>query len=219
MAFSMDIDTGGTFTEGFVRGNGRTELIKVDTTHHDLTVCFGECIEETSKRFGFQNVSQLLTQMNTLRLSTTIGTNTLIKRSGPKLGLLVTRGHGEGVYAPEGKTDPAVDFIIPRDMIIGIDEELSESGVTIKAPQQSQVLAGVKILLETGARRIVVSLRRAALNPAHERMCKEMVVADYPTHYLGTVPLLLSAEISSERDYLCRTNIALMTLTARIPRI
>lgn len=210
MEFSMDIDTGGTFTEGFVRGDGRVELIKVDTTHHDLTVCFMECIQEAARRFGFQSVSQLLTQMNTLRLSTTIGTNTLIKSSGPKLGLLATRGPGENTYAPAGNTNPAVDFIIPRDMIIGIDEEMSEKGVSIRAPIQSQVLAGVKTLLERGARRIVVSLRRAALNPAHERMCKEMVVADYPTHYLGTVPLLLSTEVSSERDDLCRTNVALI---------
>jgi len=210
MEFTMDIDTGGTFTEGFVRGDGRIELIKVDTTHHDLTVCFMECIEEAAKKFGLQSASQLLTQMNTLRLSTTIGTNTLIKSSGPKLGLLATRGPGENAYAPVGNTNPAVDFIVPRDMIIGIDEELSESGVSIRAPLQSQVLAGVKTLLERGARKIVVSLRRAALNPAHERMCQEMVVADYPTHYLGTVPLLLSTEVSSERDDLCRTNVALI---------
>ena len=45
MEFNMDIDTGGTLTDGFVRGNGRTELIKVDTTPHDLTVCFMECID------------------------------------------------------------------------------------------------------------------------------------------------------------------------------
>lgn len=210
MGFSMDIDTGGTFTEGFVRGNGRTELIKVDTTHHDLTICFMECIEEAARRFGFQSINQLLTQMNTLRLSTTIGTNALIKRSGPKLGLIVTRGAGENAYAPAGSINPAVDFIIPKDMIIGIDEELSEAGVSISAPLQSQVLTGVKTLLERGARRIVVSLRRASLNPIHERMCKEMVLADYPSHYLGTVPLLLSTEVSSEREDLYRTNVALI---------
>ena len=92
MEFNMDIDTGGTFTDGFVRGNGRTELRKVDTTPHELTVCFMECIEEAARRFDYESVSQMLVQMKTLRLSTTIGTNTLIQGSGPKLGLLVTRG-------------------------------------------------------------------------------------------------------------------------------
>ena len=77
MGYYMDIDTGGTFTDGFVRGNGRRELVKVDTTPHDLTLCFMECIEEAAVRFGFDDASDLLNQMNTLRLSTTIGTNTL----------------------------------------------------------------------------------------------------------------------------------------------
>jgi len=209
MEFNMDIDTGGTFTDGFVRGDGRIELVKVDTTPHDFSLCFMECVGEAAKRFGFQQASQLLAQMKTLRLSTTIGTNALIQASGPKLGLLVTRG-GENAYAPAGTSNPAIDFIIPKDMIIGIDEELDKEGISINAPVASQVLAGVKTLLEKGARRIVVSLARSPLNPAHERRCREIVLADYPAHYLGTVPLLISTEISSELDDQYRTNAALI---------
>jgi len=210
MEFNMDIDTGGTFTDGFVRGNGRTELIKVDTTPHDLTVCFMECIEEAARRFDYESVSQMLVQMKTLRLSTTIGTNTLIQGNGPKLGLLVTRGLGENAYAPAGTANPSVNFLIPEDMIIGIDEEISESGDPVTPPEKSQVLSSVKDLLERGARRIVVSLARSPLNPAHERRCREIILEDYPAHYLGSVPLLLSTEISSEIDDRYRTNAALI---------
>lgn len=210
MEFNMDIDTGGTFTDGFVRGNGRTELIKVDTTPHDLTVCFMECIEEAARRFDYESVSQMLVQMKTLRLSTTIGTNTLIQGNGPKLGLLVTRGPGENAYAPAGSGNPSVNFLIPEDMIIGIDEEISESGDPVNAPERNQVLSSVKGLLERGARRIVVSLARSPLNPAHERRCREIILEDYPAHYLGSVPLLLSTEISSEIDDRYRTNAALI---------
>ena len=210
MEFSIDIDTGGTFTDGFVRGDGRVELVKVDTTPHDLTLCFMECIEEAARRLDYQYASQLLVQSNTLRLSTTVGTNALIQASGPKLGLLVTRGVGENAYAPAGTNNAAVDFIIPRDMIIGVDEEVNESGISVSAPQDSQVLNGVKDLLERGARRIVVSLQRAPLNPVNERRCREIILADYPSHYLGSVPLLLSTEISSELDDQYRTNAALI---------
>src|SRR3990172_5052371 len=113
MEFNMDIDTGGTFTDGFVRGDGRIELVKVDTTPHDFSLCFMNCIEEAAKRFGLQSASQMLAQMKTLRLSTTIGTNSLIQASGPKLGLLVTRGLGENAYAPSGADNPAVNFLVP----------------------------------------------------------------------------------------------------------
>ncbi len=210
MEFNMDIDTGGTFTDGFVRGDGRIELVKVGTTPHDFSLCFMECVSEAARRFGFQQASQLLAQMKTLRLSTTIGTNALIQSSGPKLGLMVTRGMGENVYAEAGTHNPAVDFIIPRDMIIGIDEEVDKEGISVRAPVVSQVLAGVKTLLEKGARRIVVSLSRSPLNPENEKRCREIVLSDYPAHYLGTVPLLISTEISSELNDQYRTNAALI---------
>ncbi len=210
MGFYMDIDTGGTFTDGFVRGDGRTELVKVDTTPHDLTLCFMECIEEAARKFDFEDASDLLNQMNTLRLSTTIGTNTLIQSNGPKLGLLVTRGQGENVYAPANSVNPAVGFLVPADMVIGIDEELDESGESVRRPESVQVLAAVKDLLERGARRILVSLSRSPLNPAHEEKCRELILEDYPAHYLGSVPLLLSSEVSTELDDMCRTNAALI---------
>lgn len=210
MEFNMDIDTGGTFTDGFVRGNGRTELVKVDTTPHDFTICFMECIEEAAKKFGLESANELLSRMNTLRLSTTIGTNTLIQGNGPKLGLLVTRGAGDNAYAAAGTANPAVNFLIPENMIISIDEEVDEFGNSIHTPESEQVLTSVKDLLERGARRIVVSLARSPLNPAHEQRCRELIYEDYPTHYLGSVPLLLSTEISSEVDDLHRTNAALI---------
>ncbi|MEE8419771.1 MAG: hydantoinase/oxoprolinase family protein [Dehalococcoidales bacterium] len=210
MEFSIDIDTGGTFTDGFVRGDGRIELAKVETTPHDRTLCFIECIEEAARKFGFESASQLLTQTNTLRLSTTIGTNALIQASGPKLGLLVTRGVGENAYAQKGTNNPAIDFLIPGDMIIGIDEEVSGTGESVRLPGGTEVLAAVKTLLEKGARRIVVSLAKAPLNPASEKKCREIILDDYPAHYLGSVPLLLSTEVSSEVDDLYRTNSALI---------
>jgi N-methylhydantoinase A len=210
MGFSIDIDTGGTFTDGFVRGNGKIELVKVPTTPHDLTLCFMECIEEAAKKLGYETASRLLPQTDTVRLSTTIGTNALINGSGPKLGLLVTRGAGENAYAPSGTSNPAINFLVPKDMVIGIDEEMSETGVSIKPPSSVEVLTAIKNLLERGARRIVVSLERSPLNPAHEKLCREIVLANYPAHYLGTVPLLLSTEISTEIDDQYRTNAALI---------
>lgn len=210
MPFTIDIDTGGTFTDGFVRGDGRTVLVKVDTTPHDLTVCFLNCIEEAARSLGLPSAEHLLAQTSTLRLSTTIGTNALLQRSGPKLGLLVTRGAGENGYAPEGVANPAIGFLISQEMIATIDEELGESGASLRPPAGAEVLVAVKGLLDRGARRIVVSLARSPLNPAHEQACRELVLEDYPAHYLGTVPLLLSTEVSSQLDDRCRTNAALI---------
>ena len=210
MGYSIDIDTGGTFTDGFVRGEGKIELVKVPTTPHDLTVCFMDCIEEAARKLGYQSASLMLPKTDTIRLSTTIGTNALINASGPKLGLVATKGSGENAYAPANAANPAVNFLIPKDMIFCVDEEMDKDGISVKPPDGAEVLAGIKMLLERGARRIVVSLARSPLNPAHEKLCRDVVLASYPAHYLGTVPLLLSTEISNELDDLHRTNAALI---------
>jgi N-methylhydantoinase A/acetophenone carboxylase len=210
MGYSVDIDTGGTFTDGFVRGDGKIELVKVATTPHDLTLCFMECIEEAAKKLGYASASQMLPHTDTVRLSTTIGTNALINASGPKLGLVATRGLGENAYAPIGAANPAVNFLVPAEMIFCLDEEMTPDGVSVRPPSSAEVLAGVKSLLERGARRIVVSLAHSPLNPAHEKLCRDFVLANYPAHYLGTVPLLLSTEVSTELEDLPRTNAALI---------
>ncbi|MFC1868400.1 hydantoinase/oxoprolinase N-terminal domain-containing protein [Thermodesulfobacteriota bacterium] len=70
MEYTIDIDTGGTFTDGFIRGNGRTQVVKVDTTPHDLTLCFMNCIEEAAKGLGLGSVADLLVQTRVVRHKT-----------------------------------------------------------------------------------------------------------------------------------------------------
>ena len=88
MKFTIDIDNGGTFTDGFFTSDGRIEWVKVDTTPHDLTVCFLKCIEEGAERFGVP-VRQMLRETEVIRFSTTHATNTLLQKSGPRLGLIL----------------------------------------------------------------------------------------------------------------------------------
>ncbi|MHB8105503.1 MAG: hydantoinase/oxoprolinase N-terminal domain-containing protein [Dehalococcoidales bacterium] len=66
MKFTIDIDNGGTFTDGFFTDGGHIEWVKVDTTPHDLTVCFLKCIEEGAAKFGL-TVPQLLHQTEVIR--------------------------------------------------------------------------------------------------------------------------------------------------------
>ena len=125
--YTIDIDTGGTFTDAFACGDGHTERLKVDTTPHDLTVCFMNCIEEAAKRAGFEDPRGLLRQTEVIRFSTTIGTNTLIQRSGPKLGLIVSKGCEDSVYEDSGIENPVLDFIVPRDLVSGISGQIDSS--------------------------------------------------------------------------------------------
>jgi N-methylhydantoinase A len=203
MKYTIDIDNGGTFTDGFFTGEARIEWVKVDTTPHDLSVCFFKCIEEGAKKFDV-TVPHLLHETEVIRFSTTHATNTLIQRSGPRLGLIVTRGFEESLYSSTARS-PALDFIIPSEMVIGIEEQQGKDNLDIE-----QVRLAIRNLLGRGARIIVVSLQGAHIEPANEFTIKQISDDDYPKHYLGAVPLLLSSEVSTANDDASRTNVALL---------
>jgi len=203
MKFIIDIDNGGTFTDGFFTGDGKIEWVKVDTTPHDLSVCFLKCIEDGAEKFGV-TVPQLLHETEVIRFSTTHATNTLIQRSGPRLGLIVTRDFEKSLYSSNVKS-PALDFIIPSEMVVGIDEQAGKDKLDIE-----QVRLAIRSLLGRGARIIVVSLRGAHIDPTNELKIRQIADDDYPKHYLGAVPLMLSSEVSTADDDASRTNVALL---------
>lgn len=209
MVFTIDVDTGGTFTDGFFTRDGQTLQVKTDTTPHDLTVCFINCINEAAKMFEI-SVKDMLRQTDVIRFSSTISSNTLIQRSGPKLGLIVTKGFENSLYGSEGKKSPALGLLVPENMVAGIDEEIDSEGNQVKEPNEVEVRAAVHSLLENGARAIVVSLRRSSLNSLNEWKVKQIVRGDYPRHYIGAVSVLIATDVSSTHDDAAATNIALL---------
>lgn len=83
--YTIDIDTGGTFTDGYIFGDGRATSVKVETTPHDLTVCFFSCIEEGARRLEMET-PDLLEQTRVIRFSSTIATNTAVAAHRPQAG-------------------------------------------------------------------------------------------------------------------------------------
>ncbi|MFH1150743.1 MAG: hydantoinase/oxoprolinase family protein [Actinomycetota bacterium] len=185
MALTIDVDTGGTFTDGFFADGEEFRLVKVETTPHDLTVCFRDIIERGASELGL-TVEQMLRRADSVKFSTTVATNTMIQKNGPKLGLIVTAGHESDLYSNDGATRLG-DLVAPG-MIAGVD---FDGGV----PDAEQVRSAVRHLLTSGARAIVVCLAGAFEDPSGERAIKQMILDDYPKHYLGAVPVFVSSEL------------------------
>jgi N-methylhydantoinase A len=96
--YTIDIDIGGTLTDGvFSDGVDITE-IKVDTTPHDITVCLFECLNQGASKLGFDNLKELMKGTSVIRWSSTVTTNVLAERTGPKMGLIVTKGYGANLW-------------------------------------------------------------------------------------------------------------------------
>jgi len=205
--YTIDIDIGGTFTDGYFTDGRRVKTAKVLTTPHDITECIAKCVAAGANAFE-QTLRDFLRRCDIARVSTTVGTNLLVQAAGPKIGLLVTKGFEGSLYGEGTATDQNA-FIAP-EMIIGLEEAVDAKGNVDLEIKKDQVLASVRRLIDLGARMIVVSFQNAWLNAHNERQFVWHVLDRYPVHYLRSVPMQLATDIVHIDDDYARTNSAIL---------
>lgn len=178
---TIDIDTGGTFTDGFVVRDGASYTVKTLTTPHDLAVCFRNVMEEAAHTLG-TTVKEMLRETASIRYATTVGTNTVIQRSGPRLGLIAD---GD-VNVQQEK----IGLFVDPGMVAKIDES-----------DQSRLRA-VQSLLGQGARGLVGSAQASEVADRRgtERSLADLFAEHYPRHCLDSVPLLLASQVSEDHS-------------------
>jgi N-methylhydantoinase A len=196
--YSVDIDVGGTLTDGIFTDGQRVVCAKVDSTAHDLTVCLFDCLTQGASQLGFADLTSFLEHVDLLRWSTTITSNVLAELRGPKIGLIVSRGHERDLYG-DSPVSPALNRVVSEFNIIGVD-----------GAGGNEILAAVRSLLENGVRRICISLAGALHDPEHEQQIKKTIEEQYPDHFLGSVPVLAGSDICKNTDDMTRTYFALI---------
>lgn len=210
MAITMDVDVGGTFTDCFMVRDGQVVISKSPTTYYNYSVCFMKALEEGSEKLGL-SLEEALQETEAIRYSTTIGTNAIIERTGPKLGLITTAGFEDTIYigrarqwADGGSVQENKDLariqkpapLIARDMVVGVRERVDSFGNVIMPLDREDVLEKLQRLVDRGAMGFAVCLLWSFKNPAHEQQIRQIIEEEYPECYLGNMPVLLSSEIS-----------------------
>ncbi len=206
---TIDVDTGGTFTDGVFRYDGDVVTTKVDTTPHNPVRCFVECIESGARLLG-RDVSEMLGNTNIIRYSTTAATNAIIQRKGAKIGLLVTEGAEKTLYGT-GAESSAIWPLLETHLVRGVPEEVDGAGVVKIALDSEAFRRNAEELLDAGARLLVVAFGNAALNPVNEIRARELFRQWFPDHYLGTPFLILSHQVSSRGGNTERLNSAVIS--------
>ncbi len=196
---TADIDIGGTLTDGIFIDGEKLVCVKVDTTPHDLTVCLFECLNQGATQLGYADVDALLENLELIRWSTTITSNVLAESRGPRIGLLISRGHAKNLYGKDAHSVVLKGILSERD-VIEVDDSTSET----------EIMNGVRSLLEGGVRRICVSLQGAHRSPEREIQIKRIIDQQYPDHFLGSVPVLAGSDISKSADDATRTYCAII---------
>ena len=194
----INIDNGGTLTDVcIVDGNG-VRYTKTLTTPFDLSRCLFDGLTKASRLvYGEERLAALLQAIDYIRYSTTQGTNALVQRQGPRLGLLAADSTlVEGLAATAEEEDLLSALVGDRHAVIDVtadDETLA-----------AQLVARVNELAAAGASRLVVSIGGAD-GAAQENRVKRMLLRLYPRHLLGAIPLLFSWELAADRDDMRRT--------------
>src|SRR5476649_2811813 len=163
----VGVDVGGTFTDLFLldAANGRFRTAKVPSRRGDESQ-------------GFLNGLNALGGAATLHSivhGTTVGTNTLLERRGPKIGVITTRGFRDvlemrrrdrrNTWGLWGDFLPIAD----RDMRVEVNERTLADG-SIRTPvNPSEVRVAAKYLLDKGAASIAIAFINSYANAANER--------------------------------------------------
>ncbi len=194
----INIDNGGTLTDVCVVDGDDVRYTKTLTTPFDLSRCLFDGLAKASRLVhGEERLGALLQATDYIRYSTTQGTNALVQRQGPRLGLLAGDSTlVEGLAATAEEEDLLSALVGDRHAVIDVtaaDETLA-----------AQLVARVNELAAAGASRLVVSLGGAE-GAAQEKRVKRMLLRLYPRHLLGAIPLLFSWELAADRDDMRRT--------------
>ena len=224
MGYIVNVDVGGTFMDFFVAKGEKYITTKVPTTAYELGVGFVRGLEECAEKDG-QTLEQFLIDTDVIKYCTTIGTNILIEHTGPKLGLITTRGFEDTIFIGRGRqwADglPASDVqdvtsiekpvpLIPRQLVVGVQERIDYSGNVVMPLVKEDVLEKLRYLVDKGVRGFVVSLLWSFVNPTHEKQIRDIIEEEFPEIYLGNMPIILSSQISPKEGEYVRTMTAIV---------
>lgn len=187
------IDNGGTLTDICVLEGHLIWTTKTLTTPFDLSQCFFDGLRKVSKEiYGDEDVERLLAETSTIKYSTTQGTNALVERKGPRLGLVVDQGFDLSALEKDRNHKELLGALVgERVATVDLSGDASST--------EDEIIRCINSLAEHGTSRVVVCfsgedyVRRERAFVAHYENT-------FPPHHLGTVPVAVSHETSGDAE-------------------
>lgn len=190
ITYAVGVDIGGTFTDCvFLGSDGSIVGAKSPTTPDDRSEGFFASIARAAEKLELSE-SDVYGRISRLVHGTTTGTNAIVSRSGSKVGLITTAGHGDVMFLMRGggrtaglASDEALhvyntykpDPLVPRDLIVEVAERVDVDGDVIVGLDEDAVRDAVRTLTERGVEAIAISLVWAFRNQTHEHRVRDIV--------------------------------------------
>jgi N-methylhydantoinase A/oxoprolinase/acetone carboxylase beta subunit len=192
MGMLINIDNGGTLTDVCVLKDNNFYSTKTLTTPYDLSKCFFDGLKIVSKEvYGQEDITRLLAEAENIRYSTTQGTNAIVERKGPKLGMVIKKNNDNLIKLMQEK-DPDLFTFLVADRVEEIDlADLNDEELA------TETATTITRLTASGANRIVVCFDNEDATKC-ESQFKRIAFDNYPRHLLGAVPMLFASELAED---------------------
>lgn len=192
----LGVECGGTFTDLVLLNDDGTlrAPAKVFSTPADPSQAVMAALDQ---------VDTDLTGLQLLHGST-IATNAVLERRGPRLGFLVTAGFSDLLYLQRHDRDRMYELqyqkpepLVRRELVAEIPERIDASGKHVHPLDEATTVAAIRDLVSRGAEAFAVCLLHSYRNPEHELRVRALAADLAPE-----VPISLSHEVVPEfREY------------------
>jgi N-methylhydantoinase A/oxoprolinase/acetone carboxylase beta subunit/N-methylhydantoinase B/oxoprolinase/acetone carboxylase alpha subunit len=188
------LDAGGTFTDGVVLAdNGETLTAKSHTTPEDPGIGTMNCLGKLAT-LGGMSLRHFLGRTKTIVHGTTLATNVVASKAGPKIGTITTKGFRDRLTFQQVAKDEykeaqreLFDFrldapqpLTRRHLMTEVEERVNYLGTVLTPLNEEDVRKAVAHLKKHGVESIAVLLLFSHENPAHERRIAEIIKDEWP---------------------------------------
>jgi len=177
------IDIGGTFTDIVVMtGDGTLHESKVSTTPDDPSraVVTGLAVLLDELGIAAAHIEEVLH-------GTTVGSNTILQRSGARTGLLTTRGFRDVLEIGRIRMPDMFDLtwekpkpLVRRRHRFEVVERIAADGSVIEPLNEASVSAAAERLAAEGIEAVAICFINSYRNPAHEQRAEAIVRERFP---------------------------------------
>ena len=206
------LDAGGTMTDAvIVDPDGRFLVGKYLTNKQDESISFIGSIADAAKTDGKQ-LSQVLPDSEVIVYAGTIMLNTLLSKTGSRVGLLLTQGFEDYLLMEKAEggwlgypysdrlhtvTHHHEEPVIPRSRVRGAQERIDLFGQVTVPLREEDVREATRELVAEGVEAIGVMFLFSHMNPQHEQLAAKLIAEVAPD--LSVV--LSSAMAPTHKEY------------------
>ncbi len=197
----IGVDVGGTFTDFVLVDEERDTIFtgKQLTTSSDPSIAICEGVKRIALLAGVE-----ISDLDGIVHGTTLVSNTIIERTGAKIGLITTQGFRDVLEVGHEMRYDLYDLFLekpeplaPRDLRLTVNERIDADGIVLRPLDENEIREAGRALVEQGVKAIAICFINAYLNPDHERRAGEILAKEFPN-----IPITISTMVAPEiREY------------------